>query len=86
MKLPCVLICLCLQDCGCLRISVQVDVCSFIDRLLCVVNHCVLRLNFLIRYDIMEVQKKCLFREKTLHLQEGHMYKFERYRQLGLAD
>lgn len=34
----------------------------------------------------MEVQKKCLFREKTLHLQEGHMYKFERYRQLGLAD
>lgn len=36
--------------------------------------------------DIMKVQKKCLFREKTLRLQEGHMYKFERYRQLGLAD
>ena len=34
----------------------------------------------------MEVQKKCLFLEKTLHLQERHMYKFERYRQLGLAD
>ena len=35
---------------------------------------------------IMKVQEKYAFSIKNLALAGGHMYKFERYRQLGLAD
>ena len=41
---------------------------------------------FSVIYGILEVQEKHRFSAKNLALTGGHMYKFEHYRQLGLAD
>ena len=43
-------------------------------------------LNLLAICAILEVQEKHRFSAKNLALTGGHMYKFEHYRQLGLAD
>ena len=41
---------------------------------------------FSVIYGILEVQEKHRFSAKYLALTGSHMYKFEHYRQLGLAD
>lgn len=43
-------------------------------------------LNLLAICAMLEVQEKHRFSAKKLALTGGHMYKFEQYRQLGLAD